>query len=221
MYCLVLPCGISKVLVDVIKYLYPMNVWGTSQKSNQIRQGSLQFSRFCFNHLVVHHPTRGYVVVLQIIKVQWSDLIRHEKSSRDCLFLNFFATISPLKWVLECYTLLNCQPEIIISSEQRKQYLENLAKTREDWQVKQADQAIRLYLFFLSRVGQHPVPTDDTGRSWEQAVENMINALRLKHMSLIRKRPISHGVDNFKDILKNAQKNFRPMMSGIFCHILQ
>ena len=44
-----------------------------------------------------------------------------------------------IKWVLDCYTFLNCGLETILSSEKRKQYLEYLTKVRDDWQVKQAD----------------------------------------------------------------------------------
>ena len=89
-----------------------------------------------------------------------------------------------IKWVMDCYSFINCQTDTIIATEQRKQYLEYLSKIREDWQVKQADQALRLYLFFLSKVNRHPDPTNDSGRLWEQALENMVNVLRLKHMSL-------------------------------------
>jgi hypothetical protein len=31
-----------------------------------------------------------------------------------------------IKWVLDCYIILNCQVDIIMSTEQRKQYLECL-----------------------------------------------------------------------------------------------
>ena len=72
-----------------------------------------------------------------------------------------------IKWVLDCYTFLNCQTDAMISSEQRKQYLESLTGTREDWQVKQADQALRLYLFFLSKTILHPAPTNEGERLWE------------------------------------------------------
>jgi len=89
-----------------------------------------------------------------------------------------------IKWVMDCYAVLDCQPDTIISNEQRKQYLNHLTKTREEWQVKQADQALRLYLFFLSRMSHHPAPTTGTGKLWEQALENMVKVLRLKHMAL-------------------------------------
>ena len=60
-----------------------------------------------------------------------------------------------VKWVKGCYTKSDCLPEKILSSDQKKQYLDGLENTREDWQVKQAEQALRLYTFFISRHG-HP-----------------------------------------------------------------
>jgi integron integrase len=89
-----------------------------------------------------------------------------------------------IKWVKDCYAVLGCSVENTISQEQRKQYLEHLSMIREEWQIKQADQALRLYLFFLSRVAQHPVPTTDIDKQWEIAREDMVKVLRLRHMSL-------------------------------------
>ena len=57
-----------------------------------------------------------------------------------------------IKWVKDCYSVLGCSTVTIVSQDQRRQYLELLGKSREEWQIKQADQALRLYLFFLSRV---------------------------------------------------------------------
>lgn len=89
-----------------------------------------------------------------------------------------------IRWVKDCYAVLGCSLECIISQEQRRNYLEHLNKSREEWQIKQADQALRLYLFFLSKVAQHPVPTTDLDRQWEVTREEMVKVLRLRHMSL-------------------------------------
>jgi integron integrase len=89
-----------------------------------------------------------------------------------------------IKWVKDCYALTSISTEIALSQDQRKQYLEKLNSSREEWQVKQADQALRLYLFFLSRVASHPVPSNDVDKQWEVAREEMVKVLRLRHMSL-------------------------------------
>ena len=89
-----------------------------------------------------------------------------------------------IKWVRDCYAVLDCPAEKIISQDQRKQFLENLNRSREEWQVKQADQALRLYQFFLSRGALHTAPTIDMDEQWKVAREEMVKVLRLKHMSL-------------------------------------
>ena len=55
-----------------------------------------------------------------------------------------------LKWVSDCYGFLNEPLSNRLSSEQKKQFLSDMAKRHEDWQVKQADTALRLYDYFLS-----------------------------------------------------------------------
>ena len=52
------------------------------------------------------------------------------------------------KWVSDCYSFLNVSDSMILNLEQKMQFLENLAKTHEEWQVKQAGSALRLALFF-------------------------------------------------------------------------
>jgi len=64
-------------------------------------------------------------------------------------------------------------------------FLTLLAKSKEDWQVKQAREALRLYHFYLTR------PADrshlhhlDTDQSWRSAADEMRQALRLRHRAL-------------------------------------
>lgn len=55
-----------------------------------------------------------------------------------------------LKWVSECYSFLNESDSQVLSLEQKQNFLKHLSKTHEDWQVKQADNALRLYSYFLT-----------------------------------------------------------------------
>lgn len=90
----------------------------------------------------------------------------------------------PIIFSKEGYAVLGCSLETSITQVQRNQYLEHLGKTREEWQIKQADQALRLYLFFLSRVARHAVPTTDIDKQWQAVREEMVRILRLRHMPL-------------------------------------
>jgi hypothetical protein len=48
-----------------------------------------------------------------------------------------------LKWVSDCYAFLNEPLSNRLTSEQSNQFLFHMAKRHEDWQVKQADTALR------------------------------------------------------------------------------
>jgi hypothetical protein len=48
-----------------------------------------------------------------------------------------------LKWVSACYELLDLDPSSRLTIDQKKQFLAHMTKRYEDWQVKQADTALR------------------------------------------------------------------------------
>ena len=56
-----------------------------------------------------------------------------------------------VKWVSECYSFLDRSTCAILNQDCKQQFLRHLAKTSEDWQVKQA---LRLYTYFLSSQGR-------------------------------------------------------------------
>lgn len=90
-----------------------------------------------------------------------------------------------LKWVSDCYHFLNEPLTSRLNSDQKKQFLSEMAKGHEDWQVKQADTALRLYDYFLSKnvtptIGE----TSSHKETWGFLDEKMRNALRLRHRSL-------------------------------------
>ena len=89
-----------------------------------------------------------------------------------------------IKWVKYCYAVCKSPEDKILPADQKKQFLDMLENSREDWQVKQAEQALRLNTFFVSRYGKRPEPTSDEGKKWNQIIEKMIKVMRLKHLSL-------------------------------------
>jgi len=56
-----------------------------------------------------------------------------------------------LKWVADCYRFFNAQETDLLTNDQTSQFLTHLAKKHEDWQVEQADRALKLYGYFLSK----------------------------------------------------------------------
>ena len=73
------------------------------------------------------------------------------------------------------------------SESQVQAFLLFMAKSKEEWQVKQAREAIRLFLFHLSRTGSDTdgsVALSPPSESWQQTTTQMREALRLRHRSL-------------------------------------
>jgi len=108
-----------------------------------------------------------------------------------------------LKWISECYAYLNESLEHRINSEQKQQFLGHLSKSYEDWQVKQADYAIRIYSFFLSRQLKAP-STDlpDFDHEWTVIEDNTRKALRLRHLSLSTEKSYIIWLRQFRGFVK-------------------
>jgi hypothetical protein len=93
-----------------------------------------------------------------------------------------------LKWVADCYSFLNEPLTSRLRAEQKEQFLSDMAKLHEDWQVKQADTALRLYDYFLSKsltpaIDETSDPSSHVEK-WKPLEEKMREALRLRHRSL-------------------------------------
>jgi integron integrase len=87
-------------------------------------------------------------------------------------------------WVSQFYAHCNKSPCDRVESEDVDQYLKFLSKRREDWQVKQASEAIELYLFFRRKkqAGQNS-RYFDVCEQWKCVIGDMKKMLRLKHLS--------------------------------------
>ncbi len=89
------------------------------------------------------------------------------------------------QWVSYCYLFLGRSETQTLTSDQLQSYLNHLAETREDWQVRQAEKALRLYGYFLSSERQSITAANGTTSSendnlWT-AMENLPNALERKY----------------------------------------
>jgi len=56
-----------------------------------------------------------------------------------------------VKWVSDCYRYFDVPELQPLTNEQNAKFLNRLAKKHEDWQVQQAERALKLYGYFLSR----------------------------------------------------------------------
>jgi len=124
------------------------------------------------------------------------------------IFLNKKGNIKPqyipyyLKWVSDCYNFLNQPLSARLNSDQKRQFLKDMGKKYEEWQVNQADTALRLYDYFLSQT-QLPERGDISSdkESWRSLEEKMREALRLRHRSLSTEKTYLLWLKNFKDFV--------------------
>jgi len=90
-----------------------------------------------------------------------------------------------LAWVSGLFAFHNKGPMAEISTDEIEAYLRRLSKSREEWQVKQAKEAIDLFLFFRrKRLRQPSKKSLDMDAAWKEAADEMVRMLRLKHRSL-------------------------------------
>ncbi len=92
------------------------------------------------------------------------------------------------KWVSYCYSFLDQPNNCLLTSEQIKSYLNYISKSREDWQITQAETALRLYGYYLASAQEKPPnaaknDTSETQDFWMVLENDIRAALRLRHRS--------------------------------------
>jgi integron integrase len=89
-----------------------------------------------------------------------------------------------LKWVTDCMRSIDISFGEAVSLNNKQEYIHNLGTKREDWQVKQADHALRLYSYFLQRVTGDPSGNHEEKKAeWKSVAADTRKVLRLKHRS--------------------------------------
>ncbi len=88
-------------------------------------------------------------------------------------------------WVRNLYHFLEKSPGQPIANDDIQRFLATLGDTHQDWQVQQAKDAIQLYRYFLDQARPPTCARNpEVDKLWADAVNQMIAAMRLKHMSL-------------------------------------
>ncbi len=89
-----------------------------------------------------------------------------------------------IKWILGCYHFNNQEIGRPVEEGAIRSYLKHLATNHEDWQVEQACKALNLYCYFLDKSGKLVVSHSASANlEWQQAINQMVKAMRLKHLS--------------------------------------
>ena len=88
-------------------------------------------------------------------------------------------------------------------------FLAELGKTYEDWQVKQAHDAVKLFQYFQAqgnrskKVMRSGVAASRTSPAWQQIEEQFIKALRLRHRSLSTEKTYISWLRHFRHFLQS------------------
>jgi integron integrase len=109
-----------------------------------------------------------------------------------------------LKWVGECYAFLSLTNSTLLNSDQQKQFLKHLSKKHQDWQVKQADRALRIYTYFLSsKLKDSTHLSEDISMKWDLLEEKLCKSLRLRQRSYSTEKTYMTWFRRFRIFLKD------------------
>ncbi len=114
-----------------------------------------------------------------------------------------------LKWVSYCYSFLDQPDNSLLTSDQVQSYLNHISKSREDWQVKQAETALRLYGYYLSSEASNtsgnvlPESAQDE-TLWASLEKKTRDALRLRHRSYSTEKTYIGWLRAFRGFAKKA-----------------
>ena len=88
------------------------------------------------------------------------------------------------RWVESCYLFLKRDVNTPLDTREKEIFLKHLSKSHEDWQVKQADTALRHYAYFLSLRNKGKQPDFSEEPVYDKELENRLRrSLRLKQRS--------------------------------------
>jgi len=107
-----------------------------------------------------------------------------------------------LKRVADCYRFFDLPESSTLDNEQQAQFLRHIAKYSEDWQVQQADRALRLYSYFLSRRPDGGVSVPQVSSDWPALEKKLREALRLRHRSYSTEKTYVTWVRHFSRFVK-------------------
>lgn len=111
-----------------------------------------------------------------------------------------------VKWVSDCYRYFDIAESEPLTNEQNAKFLNRLAKKYEDWQVQQADRALRLYGYFLSRSQKNDDGTAvAVSSNWQKIEEELRGALKLRHRSYSTEKTYILWLRQFSGFIKDKK----------------
>lgn len=121
-----------------------------------------------------------------------------------------------LHWVSRFLSFCKKQGLSPNDDNQIKPFLHVLAKTKEEWQVTQAREALRIFLFYLAQANEMPAPKMKplaSDQAWRSLTEQTREALRLRHRSIRTEKAYLQWLHTFYRFM--AGKNILGVMSPL------
>jgi len=87
-----------------------------------------------------------------------------------------------------------------ISNIEKDKFLDYISNSLEEWQIKQADHAIKLYNFYVNKNNQSE--SIDKSFSWDKYLEQYINIIRLKHLAYNTEKTYTYWLKYFKNYIR-------------------
>jgi len=111
-------------------------------------------------------------------------------------------------WATNFYSYIGKDIGSPVHMDDINRYLNYLQKSKEDWQIKQAKNAISLYQYYIERTSSKPDgKNDDTPPAWKALEERMIQIMRLKHRSYRTEQTYMLWVKSFRHFLTGVDPN--------------
>jgi integron integrase len=114
------------------------------------------------------------------------------------------ATMIPyyIKWVQKAYSHSSTSLKVPILEADKTRYLDYCANHHEPWQVEQADESIRLYVYFLSLSGNTPLFDNAALGDWKTFGHEVKRVLRLRQRSLRTEQTYLYWLRHFYRFVK-------------------
>lgn len=106
-----------------------------------------------------------------------------------------------IRWVRDCYSYFRLPPSERLSQDQSQSFLKHLEGTRESWQVRQAEQALRRYDYFLAQRRPEVVPVAPNPDAWTAALTQVRDVLRVKQLALNTEKTYLFWLHQYRSFL--------------------
>ncbi len=109
-----------------------------------------------------------------------------------------------IKWVAACYAEIDGPSDKIVSSGEKAGFLGRMSANHQDWQVAQADNALRLYEYFLT--SQRNVAADpecDANDVWVSLEARARQAFRVRQRALSTEKTYLYWLRAFRKFLNS------------------